>query len=584
MEGSPSKLHQWHSTNLAHLKNTTTTPSPTSSNIAAWIDQLPKPEHLRSKPQLLTPIALKSHHLRPARPSRTRLPPHLLAKGPVKREGLRNLRSNRSSHSWASHQRKAPVGQVQLQRSARKIPTRHKVSTTSQLSERSLISFKMNNKRSSEKAGQPSPQKHAGENESDDAVDEAPEVHPMTTRGRKKAMDGPRTPDRAMASLNLADIPNLSYATPTRKSSSPAAKSASKKRSSPARSPTRSPSRLHSGGTTSSFKIVKREQLAQMTPAILFLPLECLKTDPMIPKSVTELWNDYLMPAIYDDEVVPQELKARLEAQWSTPMKTKGQIRAYDYGSKLYHPHEMPMVLETVESAVKQTRQYRGKTHEPHWVCEIVTPLLSRLRLLSCFSANGNEQLETLNISLMPISPHELCPTSPSAVFWDADFKVDHALALRLSEEQYRILSAGQYQVNGPASINQTTGWTCLKPMFAYVEIKLDARDPLVQLGPFLAAEFEKRYIEGYPMDIAVPAITVYEEAWKLWIVCSVSQTNHKPGHKPYRVQFLGPVNMGSTADVVGAFRILHILKAIAKWGLEVYNPAFLKNVLAKYE
>lgn len=40
---------------------------------------------------------------------------------------------------------------------------------------------------------------------------------------------------------------------------------------------------------------------------------------------------------------------------------------------------------------------------------------------------------------------------------------------------------------------------------------------------------------------------------------------------------------MGSTGDVEGVFRILYFLKKLVEWGFDVYEPKYLKKVLAKY-
>lgn len=67
----------------------------------------------------------------------------------------------------------------------------------------------------------------------------------------------------------------------------------------------------------------------------------------------------------------------------------------------------------------KQTSQYRGKSHEPHWVSEVVGPLQSRLRLLSYFSSNGNEHPEALNRSVpIPLSGRVIATDSLHVAPW----------------------------------------------------------------------------------------------------------------------------------------------------------------------
>ncbi|KAL8917571.1 MAG: hypothetical protein Q9208_007854 [Pyrenodesmia sp. 3 TL-2023] len=196
-------------------------------------------------------------------------------------------------------------------------------------------------------------------------------------------------------------------------------------------------------------------------------------------------------------------------------------------------------------------------------------------------------KVEILNISTVSISPHSLCPTSLVDVFAPLDKTIDFALALELSEDEKRILQAAGHQYHmQPPSINQTVNWTSWAPMFADCEVKIDQRDPLIQLATWIAAHFEKRTIEGYPTEVPVPAIAIYGDLWHLWIAycIKVSAKEKQPGGKAYRVQFLGPIPMGSTEDVEGVFRILYFLKKLVKWGFDVYEPRYLKKVLARYQ
>ena len=122
--------------------------------------------------------------------------------------------------------------------------------------------------------------------------------------------------------------------------------------------------------------------------------------------------------------------------------------------------------------------------------------------------------------------------------------------------------------------------------MFANIEFKVDDRDPLIQLGGWIAAEYEKRSLEGYPMDIPVPAIVVYNDEWHLYIAYSMSipQEQRQEGGKSYRVRFVGPVRMGHTSTVQGIFTILHFLKVIVHWAYSVYEPDYFDHLLARYE
>lgn len=172
--------------------------------------------------------------------------------------------------------------------------------------------------------------------------------------------------------------------------------------------------------------------------------------------------------------------------------------------------------------------------------------------------------------------------------FKDANKKADYALALALTDEEERILSSAvtKYLVSGGTSINQTRDWTSAKPMFESTEVKVDARDSWIQIAVWICAELEKRRLERYELDLPIPAIAIENDHWSFSIAhaIKISPTEQTPGGKPYRVQFFGPVEIGSTKDAAGVFKILHVLKAIVRWGLEVYEPQFMKHVFARYK
>ena len=94
-----------------------------------------------------------------------------------------------------------------------------------------------------------------------------------------------------------------------------------------------------------------------------------------------------------------------------------------------------------------------------------------------------------------------------------------------------------------------------------------------------------KKISGGIHSNLPFVAIAVNGEEWSLSIAYSekLSDKEQQPGGKPYRVQFLGSVRMGHTGDAAGVFRILHVLKAIVRWGQHIYEPQFMKHVYARY-
>ena len=158
------------------------------------------------------------------------------------------------------------------------------------------------------------------------------------------------------------------------------------------------------------------------------------------------------------------------------------------------------------------------------------------------------------------------------------------AVGLRLSEEEEEQLERGEYNLKGCVpSINQTSSFVNFTPMFLNIEIKMPDtdKDPLIQLGAWIVAEFEKRKIEDYTLDMPVLAIAITGDQWDLHVVYADMQ---KGKGKEYRVKFIGPFEMGSTRSIQGCFKILDWLCCCANWGVKVYRKWFEDEILAMYK
>ncbi len=121
--------------------------------------------------------------------------------------------------------------------------------------------------------------------------------------------------------------------------------------------------------------------------------------------------------------------------------------------------------------------------------------------------------------------------------------------------------------------------------MFVNFEVKVDDRDPLIQLAVWIASELEKRSREGYPVEVPIPAVAIYGDEWHLWIAyaAKVPPKQRRKNGKAYQVQFLGPIIMGSTYGHAEVYKIFHVLKAVIKWGLDVYQRDYVEKVFEKY-
>src|SRR3954452_24358573 len=97
------------------------------------------------------------------------------------------------------------------------------------------------------------------------------------------------------------------------------------------------------------------------------------------------------------------------------------------------------------------------------------------------------------------ISPTHLCPYSSTSLYSDLDKRIDYAIGLSLSLSTLRTLRKATYNTV-IKSVNQTSTFCNFIPMFVNVEVKKRhvGKDPAIQLGAWIAAEFRKRLIEGW--------------------------------------------------------------------------------------
>ena len=183
------------------------------------------------------------------------------------------------------------------------------------------------------------------------------------------------------------------------------------------------------------------------------------------------------------------------------------------------------------------------------------------------------------------ISPSSLCPTSPDGLFKDLDKRIDAAFGLNLSSEKREILGQGVYYSDGEQSIpsiNQTASFVNFIPMFADFEVKRPntARDPLIQLGTWAAAEFKKRTQEGYSLDMPILAIVIDGDIWYSHLVFATEDVENGT----FDCRFAGPNTMGSTLDLLGIYKILGNLYLYAEWGVGKYQTWFNDQILSKYQ
>ena len=166
-------------------------------------------------------------------------------------------------------------------------------------------------------------------------------------------------------------------------------------------------------------------------------------------------------------------------------------------------------------------------------------------------------------------------------MFKELDKRVDFAIGLHLTPNERDLLERGQFAENSPSSISQTADFINLTPLFINIEVKRRHTDgdPMIQLAAWIAAEFNKRKVEGYSLEMPVFAIAIDGDLWELYIAYSESPL----AANDYRLNFLGPFDMGNTKTYQGIFQILAVLCCLGRWGLGKYRQWVEKEILHKY-
>jgi ribosomal protein S28E/S33 len=100
-------------------------------------------------------------------------------------------------------------------------------------------------------------------------------------------------------------------------------------------------------------------------------------------------------------------------------------------------------------------------------------------------------------------------------------------------------------------------------------------------LGAWTAAEFTKRVLEEYSLDMPVCAIDVSGDEWNIYLVYARIIDARAKGS--FTTQFVGPIKMGDTMSLRGCFALLTFLAGVADWGLGAYRQWFEREILDLY-
>ncbi|KAH0552947.1 hypothetical protein GP486_006857 [Trichoglossum hirsutum] len=337
--------------------------------------------------------------------------------------------------------------------------------------------------------------------------------------------------------------------------------------------------------------VTKREDLALLNPTIEFKGFdEAENCGIELPQSVKELWY-------------------RCDARRSA---TPGMSPPIPLTSR-----DLMQIEDTLKDAFEMANIWRSTTTEPHWMSAVVGPILHLIRKLSIFhdkDKNSNENVTVMDITSIDISPSHLCPYSNTSLYLDLDKRIDYAIGLFPSRSTLRTLRNATYNT-AIKSVNQTSTFCNFIPVFINVEIKKKhvGKDPAIQLGAWIAAEFRKRLIEGWTgieaddtrgrgsLSLGSPvfAIEIEADTWLLYVVtaqlkplksCKPSKNVTKENYEidttdqDFEMFFFGPMRLGDTYSMDDTKRLVENLCDISLWGQTEFKKWWEETILAACE
>jgi hypothetical protein len=93
-----------------------------------------------------------------------------------------------------------------------------------------------------------------------------------------------------------------------------------------------------------------------------------------------------------------------------------------------------------------------------------------------------------------------------------------------------------------------------------------------VQLTIWIMAYFNRlRTLTQNPVPITLPLILISDEHWKLLFACDLDG----------EIQIIDAVDFGTTADIIGCYTILKVLRLIVQWAESTFLDWFKRRVLA---
>ncbi|KAL8945275.1 MAG: hypothetical protein Q9211_000193 [Gyalolechia sp. 1 TL-2023] len=155
---------------------------------------------------------------------------------------------------------------------------------------------------------------------------------------------------------------------------------------------------------------------------------------------------------------------------------------------------------------------------------------------------------------------------------------VDWCLALALGYKDEDILEKAFTTIHAnECSVNQSLSYIRRSPIFLDVELKKKqpATDPEVELAIWASGALQKKVHHGWDPTLPMPAITIEGHIWSWYMFIPKRGKSNAMG-----LLMLGPFSMGTTASLVGAWKIVYRLNILIKWGTTEYSKWFQDEVM----
>ncbi|KAL8856241.1 MAG: hypothetical protein Q9178_007158 [Gyalolechia marmorata] len=308
-----------------------------------------------------------------------------------------------------------------------------------------------------------------------------------------------------------------------------------------------------------------------------------------VPPMVVAL-DDALHPELTG--YIPRRLKPLFAGTANTPRKSQRKLPDHKYlpETDTSIPDGFGQSMKATAEAVVRSkkRNDRMQAHERQWGNTTVIPLLHEV-----LKWPQSEGAMELNLESCPIEPLDIRMRRPGngSLIDETKSKVsaadetemtttrmvDVALGLDLSIEDRKSVTNGWAKrgiTDYAWSLNQSLSYIKMNPLFLDMELKKadQTRDPLVQLGMWMAGLFEKRRHHGWDQSVPMPGLVIDGPQWSLYIGYARDDGVVMMACEPLR--------FGSTEDIAGTFEIIYKLNILLQWGLNQYKAWFDKYIL----